>query len=238
MNQFVVFIVVTYRPDKKVLNSLLLALSGWQITIVDNTKNNRGYGGGANEGIKQALKKRAGWIVIMNQDLSMTKYEVRQLADILRKSQPAIVGPFAGRLDLKRWTTIVPAIKMDYISGSCIAIHRDIIEHVGKFFEPYFMYYEEVDFCIRAKRVGFPLRWLPLSGITHKESATMRKGSFLHQYYLARNHLLFVERQALLRVKLYEYLRLPKTIYEHVYRREWGALLGVFHYFIRRFGQL
>ncbi|MFZ5845239.1 MAG: glycosyltransferase family 2 protein, partial [Patescibacteria group bacterium] len=155
---------------------------------------------------------------------------------ILKDSQPGIVGPFAGSLNPRRWTTIVPSKRADYISGSCIGIHREVIEKVGYFYEPYFLYYEEVDLCLRAKKQGFLLRWLPIKEISHEESVSLGKGSFLHQYYLSRNHLLFVERQAPFRVKLYEFLRLPKTIYEHYVRKEWGALAGIIDYFLRRFG--
>lgn len=218
------------------LGDLRAVLEGWEVMIVDNTKNNRGYGGGANAGMKRAMRQGAQWFVIMNQDVKMTKEAVGSFTDILRKSQPAIVGPFAGQLDPKRWTTIVPATKMDYISGSVFAIHRDVIDKIGYFFEPYFMYYEEVDYCMRSKSAEFPLRWLPISGITHEESVGLGKGSFLHEYYLARNHLLFVERCAARSVKLHEFLRLPKTIFEHIVQP--GALLGLFHYFIRRFGRL
>ncbi len=237
MNQNIAFVVITYKPERKALETLVRSFSGWPVIVIDNTKNNRGYGGGANVGIRQVLKNGAEWVVLMNEDLTFTKEAIREFTDILKKSQPAIVGPFAGSLDPKRWTSILPAKHMDYISGSCIAIHRDVIKQIGTFYEPYFIYYEEVDLCIRTKRGGFPLRWLPIRGIVHEDAKGFGGGSFLHQYYLSRNHLLFVERQAPLRVKLYEYVRLPKTIYEHVARREWGALLGVFHYFIRRFGQ-
>lgn len=236
MNKEIVFIIVTYQPEKNMLGDLRAVLSGWEVIVVDNTKNNRGYGGGANVGMKQAMRQGAQWFVIMNQDVKMTKESVRAFTDILRKSQPAIVGPFAGQLDPKRWTTIVPAAKMDYISGSVFAIHRDVIDKIGYFFQPYFMYYEEVDYCIRARRGGFPLRWLPISGITHEESVGLGKGSFLHEYYLARNHLLFVERSAPRSVKLREFLRLPKTLIERL--SNLGALIGLFHYFIRRFGKL
>lgn len=234
----VVFVIVTYRPNKKTLDSLVKTLSGWPVIVIDNTRDNRGYGGGANVGTRKALKEGAEWVVVMNEDLTFTKRAVGEFTDLLKKSKPAIVGPFGGSLDQNRWTTILPAQKMDYISGSCIAIHRDVVGKIGAFFAPYFIYYEEVEYCLRAKRAGFPPRWLPIRGIVHEDSKGFGGGSFLHQYYLARNHLLFVERQAPMRVKLYEFLRLPKTLFEHISRREWGALLGVFHYFIRRFGKL
>lgn len=232
------FVIVTYRPDKKTLAQLKAVLPKGETKVIDNTNHNLGYGGGANVGMREAFESGAQWVIVMNQDLRLKKTAVKELTDILKKSGPAIVGPFAGKFDPRRWTTSVPATKMDYISGSCIAIHRDVVEKIGYFYEPYFLYYEEADLCIRAKRAGFALRWLPIKGIEHEETMSLGRGSFAHQYYLARNHLLFVERQAPPLVKLYEFLRLPKTKLEHIARRQWGALRGLLDYFIRRFGPL
>ena len=66
------------------------------------------------------------------------------------------------------------------------------------------------------------------AGFEHTDSS--------HPYYLARNHLLFVSRQAPLRVKLYEAFRFPKTLSEHIMRHESGALRGIKDYVFRRFG--
>lgn len=54
------------------LGALMSVLSNWEVIVVDNTKNNRGYGGGANVGIEQARKLGAKWFVVMNQDVEMT----------------------------------------------------------------------------------------------------------------------------------------------------------------------
>ena len=78
---------------------------------------------------------------------------------------------------------------------------------------------------------------LELGKAKHKESKSLGQGSYLHQYYLARNHLLFVERIAPIRVKMYEVIRFPKTITEHLTRHEHGAIAGIADYFIRRFGK-
>lgn len=233
-----VFIVVTYKPNQKELNSLVKILSALPVIVVDNTKNNLGYSGGANLGIQKAFKKEFDWLVFVNDDVRITKTALKEFLDIVKKSPPAIIGPFAGKIDPNRWTTIFPAAKMDYIDGAFSAVHSNVFQSVGTFYEPYFIYYEDIDLCVRAKRAKFPQRWFPIDGIYHEGSATIRKGSFLHQYYAARNHLLFVERQAPVRVKLYEFVRMPKTIVEHVAKRELAALLGIFHYFIRRFGKL
>lgn len=236
MKQDVAFVIVAYRPNKGRLRSLQSALADYPVITIDNTTNNRGYAGGANAGIKKALEGGAKWIVVLNQDISMSKNATVELATKVPKAKSGIAGPFAGGLDPRRWTTILPSKRVDYITGSCIAIHRDVIEKVGDLHEPYFLYYEEADLCVRAKHAGFPLTHIPVKGITHEESVSLGKGSVLHQYYLARNHLLFVERCAPAWVKLYEYLRMSLTILEHVQKRESGALTGIRDYFFRSFG--
>ncbi len=250
------FIIVTYQSKQDVLAKLLTQVGDMSSIIIDNTeetflnldfklqknqkiiRNNKnvGYSEGVNIGTQYALEEKADWIVIINQDLHVTKKAVYALEKALLHCTPGIAGLFAGKLDKKRWTTILPSKKVDYISGSCMAIHRSVFDKIGNFYKPYFMYYEDADFCVRAKNTGFPLIHVSIAGISHNETTSLGRGSFLHQYYLARNHLLFVERNAPTGVKLHELMRLPKTIWEHLNRKEWGALVGIRDYFLRRFG--
>ena len=76
------------------------------------------------------------------------------------------------------------------------------------------MYYEDADLSVRTKQHGFSLKHLPIEGIVHRENPVWEKGSRRHEDFLGRNHLLFVLRLAPWNVKLYELLRLPKTIWE------------------------
>jgi len=55
------------------------------------------------------------------------------------------------------------------------------------------------------------------------------------QYYMARNHLLFLERFSSPKIKLRELIRMPKTIYEAKSRKY--ELLGIRDYFLRRLGK-
>ena len=270
------FVYLFYYPTQDQIRSCVDLSKHFNTIVVDNTEKgtvvqntkkyigkqntilylpqdqNTGYAKGVNIGIREALKKNTEWMVVLNQDINITTHAIEKLAKNLRNLSPGIYGPFAGKLDPNRWTTIllitgspIPPIRRaggsemteEYISGSCMAIHRDVIEKIGYFYEPYFMYYEDPDFCIRAKKAGFPLVHIPLGGIEHVDTPSLGKGSFLHEYYLARNHLLFVERMAPLRVKMYEYLRLPKTIYEYFVHHNSGGLAGLKDYFIRTFGE-
>ena len=203
------FIIVTYRPRDQ-LGKLLGGLRGMMLVVVDNTERNLGYGGGANVGMKKAFSAGARWAVVVNQDVTLTRTGIMKFAEELERCEPGIIGPEAGSLDPKRWTTILPTSKkIDYISGSLMAIHRDVYEATDGFYEPYFMYYEDADISLRAKKAGFGLRQLDIDGFGHETHGSPGKN-----YYLARNHLLFVFRNAPFSVKLYELIRLPKTIWE------------------------
>ncbi|MBU1327249.1 glycosyltransferase family 2 protein [Patescibacteria group bacterium] len=248
------FIIVAYKADKNALKLLISALKDFHVIVIsnDNTayrdvvpgdykeiKNsiNMGYGGGANVGMRYALSRKAKWLVVLNQDLVLSFKSAKDFATKLTKSPSCVAGPFAGGLDRRRWTTRLPSRQTDYITGSCFAIHRKVIETVGYFYEPYFLYYEEVDYCVRARLLGFPIKHLHLRDISHNETETLGQGSFLHQYYLSRNHLLFVWRLAPAPVKLYELFRSTKTVSEHIVRHEKGALKGIKDFLFGRFGE-
>lgn len=248
----VLWIVVAYNPKTESFFALLKNLPILSTIIIDNggtvrqedvgkttllsQAKNIGYAGGANTGMRHALAHGAEWMVILNQDIVMSKKAVNDLSEFLSESDPGVYGPYGGGLDKNRWTTKLPSMKVDYISGSCIAIHKDVIQKIGYFYEPYFLYYEEVDYCIRAKNAGFGVRLALVEGIAHEESVSLGKGSPVHEYYLARNHLLFVSRLAPRAVKKREYVRIPLTISDHIIRKEYGALAGVFDFLFRRFG--
>lgn len=59
---------------------------------------------------------------------------------------------------LSRWV-IVPEIvdhpqQTDWVAGASMIIRREVFESIGLLDESYFMYFEEVDFCLRAQRAG------------------------------------------------------------------------------------
>ncbi len=253
------FIIPIFKPNIIVLSKLLKSLKRQKFLLINNdiktplkikkenittinNEKNCGFGGGVNVGMRIAFENGALWITILNQDLSLSKQALTDLNKTLKHMRPSIIGPFGGIFDKKRWTTIVNEKNSsiqnnpEYISGSCLSIHKDVVAKIGYFYEPYFMYYEDADYSVRAHHAGFPIIATPRKGITHYHTAIVGVGSAAHQYYLARNHMLFVERMAPIKVKIYELVRLPKTLYEHYRRKEHGALSALWDYVIRSFG--
>ena len=57
--------------------------------------------------------------------------------------------------------------KVDWVTGACLAIRRQVIEDTGLLDEHFFLYYEEVDFCYRAKKAGWKIYFYPSAKIIH-----------------------------------------------------------------------
>jgi GT2 family glycosyltransferase len=131
-----------------------------------------------------------------------------------------------GEIDRKRLTAGHTRRKLDFLSGCCLLIKRQVFDKIGFFDERYFMYYEDVDFCFRARKAGFRLGIADKAIIYHYIKHS-QKSTKLMEYYLARNHLLFVKKHASFFVKIREFIRLPKTLWQHYRNKEFAALIGI-----------
>jgi GT2 family glycosyltransferase len=56
---------------------------------------------------------------------------------------------------------------VDWVAGACMAIRRKVFQDIGLLDEGYFLYFEEVDFCLRARRAGWPCWYVPQSRVMH-----------------------------------------------------------------------
>lgn len=54
-----------------------------------------------------------------------------------------------------------------HVLGGAMAISRACWESVGGFDEEYFLYWEDADFCLRARRAGYEVRVLPCTPVVH-----------------------------------------------------------------------
>ncbi len=53
------------------------------------------------------------------------------------------------------------------VSGSCMLIRREVIDQIGYLDELFFAYQEDADFCLRARRAGWQVYYLPAAQIVH-----------------------------------------------------------------------
>ena len=55
----------------------------------------------------------------------------------------------------------------DWVAGASMIIRREVFEEIGLLDDRYFLYFEEVDFCLRARRVGWACWYVPASRVVH-----------------------------------------------------------------------
>lgn len=92
----------------------------------------------------------------------------------------------------------------DFVTGCLMAFDKTVIDKVGFWDEKYFLYFEDADYCIRAKKNGIKLYYDPLIVIWHKNAqSTQGSGSKLHLKYQEKNRLRFSLKYAPLKIKLH-----------------------------------
>ncbi len=175
---------------------------------------NLGYGGGANRGIEVA---RGDAVVILNQDMLFPDGCFAALRRRLETIGPCILGgkllypdgktiQHAGgiivypraipdhygyrQIDDGRWDEL---IEPDYVTGALFVIDRAVIVAIGLFDEAFFpAYYEEVDYCYRARRAGFRVIYDPRIVAIHYETQTYDPRSTTYYQAMLRGRLRFV----------------------------------------------
>lgn len=122
----------------------------------------------------------------------------------------------------------------EFATGCCLAIKKEVLEKIGELDSKYFLYYEDADFSLRAKKAGFKVVFAPKAVVFHKNAGSGGgSGSSLQDYYITKSRLLFGLRFAPLRAKLAlvrESLRLLAV------GRPWQKR-GVLDFYLRRFGK-
>ncbi|KKP59141.1 MAG: Glycosyl transferase family 2 [Candidatus Gottesmanbacteria bacterium GW2011_GWA1_34_13] len=249
-------IVVDNASSDKTLN--LVSEKFPSVDLIKNTSN-LGYAKGNNIGISAALIHNPDYVLVLNPDTTLKPSVISKLVNCATSlNNEGVFGPkilnsqdkiwsIGGDLDKKRYSAKLIGLntqdtntkqtnECDFISGTCMLLPKKMLDTSIRFFEPYFLYYEDVEFCQRLKKLGYPSICTTSAQIVHYESSSTSLAS-IKNYYLARNHLLFVVRNAPFRVKLREGLRLPKTIWEHYRNKDFYGLKGIKDYLFAKFGK-
>lgn len=83
---------------------------------------------------------------------------------------------------------------VEFITGCFLAIPRRALTKVGLLDETYFLYLEDAEYCLRALKAGYQLKYSPKLVLYHRNSASTVSGSPLVDYYLTRNRFLLARR--------------------------------------------
>lgn len=174
---------------------------------------NRGFAGGVNAGLKLA---DTDYIWLLNSDTTVDSNAIQTLITTAQTTNAAVVGSRILYADDKtvyyaggyaaNWLGIVrhpgrnlPASTTDstrtvtFVNGCAFFMPAQTVKKYGALFEPYFLYYEETDYCARIIAKGGALYYEPTS-IVHHHTAHTDDKTPTSVYFLTRNHWLYVAR--------------------------------------------
>ncbi|MCL4397575.1 glycosyltransferase family 2 protein [Patescibacteria group bacterium] len=183
-------VIVDFKSHEKVrkLAGELRAVGDLGVVVVDNTEDNIGFAGGVNKGIKVALKRGAERVLLVNPDVKISADLERIDADsdivspVLRfRRKGKWVYDMGGKVNwvLGRTTHTevgdmgeVRGLKknIEYVSGACMVVKKGVFEKIGFFDERFFLYFEDADFCLRAKAAGLKVAVDPNIIVEHNIS--------------------------------------------------------------------
>lgn len=188
-----------------------------KIKIIKN-KENLGFTKGNNEVIKN--NSDFDYFLLLNNDTIVEKDFLNVLVDFAEKNKDVgVVTPaiykYSDKKELNKIdspakfnfkigggqaifydkNTISP-FEVDYASGCCWLIKKEIIKKTEWFKEKYFAYNEEIEWAYRIKKIGYKFFIIPLSKIYHKGERTTSKIPGFRLYYGTRNMIWFEREYA------------------------------------------
>ena len=112
--------------------------------------------------------------------------------------------------------------------GAAMMLPRHVIDQLGEMPEVYFLYYEELEWGHRLKQLGYQIAVDHSTYILHKESVSVGKGSPLKTYFITRNRMLFMRRNAgtkwWLFMLYFALVVLPAHVLRYTIKRDWAQL--------------
>lgn len=69
----------------------------------------------------------------------------------------------------------------EWIGFACVLVRKDVFRDIGLLDDDYFMYFEDIDFCIRARKAGWKVRYDPRPEVIHLEGGSSDVVSSFHE---------------------------------------------------------
>ena len=153
-----------------------------------------------------------------------------------RFSGLARLFPRSPRLGRYNMTFVDPdlPIEVDSVCGACLLVRREVLQRVGLLDERFFMYGEDLDWCLRTRQAGWTVRYEPGVVVQHQHGAASRKRAlrttvhfframdlFYRKHYVRRYHPLVT---GVVRTAIYGALAVAlfRTAFTHPAQRRVG----------------
>lgn len=191
-----------------------------RIRLIGNP-DNRGIAAGNNQGIEAALRDGCDRVLLINNDTEFDpdllakmvagaeQYGAQMLVPkIVYYDRPSVIWCAGGKFDrLEALGTVHcgeeeqdrgqydTARVVEYSPTCCMLVDTEVFQRVGLMDEAYFVYYDDVDFCVRTMRAGIKLWYIPSTTVKHKVSSlTGGSKSMFTIRQCTRNKVYFIRK--------------------------------------------
>jgi hypothetical protein len=238
-------VVVDNNSQDGSLEMARLAFS--RATFIKNEQN-LGFSAGNNVGIRYSLEKMADFVLLLNNDTVVKKDFLKQLiksakvntmagifSPLIFSGDGKVVWFSGGKIDWWRMKALNLGDNLindfpssDFISGCAMLVRAAVFKKIGLLDEDFFLYWEDADFSVRAKKAGFALSVVADAQISHLEKSEEKKEKKV--YWLVLSGLLFFQKNTPRQLKswifIYTLLRRLKN-WNDVQKKPTGISLAV-----------
>jgi GT2 family glycosyltransferase len=219
----------------------------FDLEIFSNAEN-LGVAEGNNIGISAALAQNYDWILLLNNDTIFGESFVREMVTTATVREFKILSPLIEATEPKNTTWYSSGslnrlrgfraghgqmghpidsarkgiYRTEYASTCALLVHSEVFSKVGLMDEQYFVYFDDVDFCIRARAAGFQY-WVNSETVMTHKASSLTGGSLSEFtiYWVSRNWVLICRKHqsAPLRAMSYCYMQFSMLV-KMLMRRE------------------
>jgi len=176
-----------------------------------NNPSNLGFAAGANQGINLASKNKSiTHILLLNNDLTITHGSLNQLLLTFAKfSTAGVVSPvlhhgggydwggkynkWTGMVKHKNWENKPKTVQtVAHVAGAAMLISKEVIDKIGLFDERFFLYFEDLDFCLRSVQYGYTIHINP--DVVAQHAVSSGSNAFVRTKHQWASHLKFVTK--------------------------------------------
>lgn len=179
-------------------------------------ERNLGFAAGMNVGMRRAMALGADYVFLANNDTVIAPDAIGALVEAAQAAQADIATPTIyyaqgpARIwwtgGYRRWPTLeiqpcaeddlgAGPLAVDFVTGCGMLLSRRCIERVGLFDERFFMYYEDSDYCLRARAAGCSAIVVPRARMWHRVATSLGgSDSPGERYHIARSSVQFFRK--------------------------------------------
>ncbi|HIJ59011.1 MAG TPA: glycosyltransferase family 2 protein [Nitrospirae bacterium] len=197
-----------------------------KINLIENN-HNLGFAGANNKGMQIALSDDAcKYVWLLNNDTIASRDSLKKMISCAENKANKKIGIIGSKLMYFDSPEVINGLggkyikcigkpiqlgineidrgqsfkEIDYVIGASMLVRKEFIIDVGLLSEDYFLYYEELDWSIRAKQKGWQIMQCNEAIVYHKEGSTigsnkrLKTKTVVTDYYTNRNRILITKR--------------------------------------------